>query len=198
MDDAPTQRPEKGEKPEGIQLDDRVREHAPDPSSKKHSPSVYFHGAWLKIKKTTRWIAPLLVVATVLLGIVGWIENRIDKAIERKLSDEAILRKIAAQSRPSLIFNAKESIIADMGAVQYVKPDDVRITKRTADGWPQHIHIGFTCPLSIPPILTSLYDSARIVADRGKGLDWEFEINWELEPGSKDDKDRLYRLEILP
>src|SRR5206468_10489115 len=120
----------------------------------------FFHGQWIKLKKTAGWLGPILVLAVMVLGIQSWLEGRIDKAVERKLTDETILRKIAAQARPSLIFDAKESILSDMGAVQLVK--DIRIAKRNQSGWPERIEVEFTRHFANPPVLTALYDSVAI------------------------------------
>jgi hypothetical protein len=160
-----------------------------------------FHNA-----KTVLEIAGLIVALIVsALGTQAWLENRIDNAVEAKsrsvLSDETILRKIAAQSRPSLIFDANGSILHDMGAVQYLKPDDIRVVKRDSDGPPLVIHIGFVRPVSYPPIVTPLRDSAGVTTANGNGLDWEFTINWIVSPwpGTEtNDALRVYRLEIVP
>ena len=130
---------------------------------------------WSKPKKATGIIAPFVVVATVLFGITEWIERRIDKAVEKKLTDESVLRKIAAQSRPSLTFDGnKESIITDMGAAQFIK--DIQITKRTNACWPERVHIDFTRHFANAPILTAMYDTVRITPSRSKGFSWDFEI----------------------
>jgi hypothetical protein len=159
-----------------------------------HSDFPRIHRFWKRTKQVADFVGPTAFIIGIVFAIMAWI----DFDIGRRLGDETTLRKIAAHSRPSLIFDAKESVIADMGALQYIDPKDIHIIKRTTEGWPQRIHVGFARSLSIPPILTSLYDSAQIRAERGKGLDWEFEISWSVEPMSKDDKDRLYRLEIIP
>ena len=171
----------------------------PSKGSEGSKPGI--HAAWLKLKKVTGWIAPVLVVVTVLLGILGWLENRIDKAVERKLVDPFVLRKIAEQARPSLIFNGKGSILHDMGAAQYLKPDDIEIVEHGNDQgiiMPTKLHIGFVKPVSFAPIVTPLYDTAYITASNGRGLDWEFSINWTVVPIQTNDEARVYRLEIVP
>ena len=60
------------------------------------------------------------------------------------------------------------------------------------------ISLGKATAHVVYPTVLAVYDSARIVAERGRGLDWEFEIGWQVEPSTKDDSDRLYRLEIIP
>ncbi|HEU0010376.1 MAG TPA: hypothetical protein VFT34_11225 [Verrucomicrobiae bacterium] len=196
MANTPPERGTEKEKPESIKSDAGARQDTSSAATSNNLPRFDLHGLWLKIKKATGWLAPLLVVATVLLGIVGWFESRIDKAVERKLSDEAILRKIAAHARPSLTFDATESIIADMGAAQFVK--DIRVAKRKSDGWPERVEIDFTRAFQTPPIVTSLYDSVQIGARRGRLFAWTFDVHWSVAPPTTNDTDRLYRLEVVP
>jgi len=159
-------------------------------------------------KFVTVAIALAVGVAAVIaipLGIRAWMEGQIDKAVEAKtrsvLSDETILRKIAAESRPSLIFDSSGAILHDMGAVQYLKPDDIRIECRNWGGtvMPSRLHIGFVRPVSFPPLVTSLNEPATISASHGKGLDWEFNINWTvIAEGDTNETIRAFRLEVVP
>jgi hypothetical protein len=155
------------------------------------------------------WVEVVVVIAALIaipLGIRTWVESKIDNAVEAKmrsvLSDETILRKIAAQSRPSLIFNGNGSILFDMGAVQYLKPDDVRIVEHINDQgtiMPTKLHIGFVRTVSFAPLVTPLHDAATLTASHGKGLDWEFTINWNIGPlDDTNDSSRVYRLELVP
>ena len=161
-----------------------------------------FHDA-----KTIMQIAGLVVALIIAaLGARAWLENRIDNAVEAKtrsvLSDETILRKIAAESRPSLIFDGSGAILHDMGAVQYLKPDDIRIMEHVNDAGiiiPTKLHIGFVRPVSFSPLLTPLHDSATITASHGRGLDWEFSITWiALQENETNDSSHVYRLELVP
>ena len=122
----------------------------------------------------TAFVVGVAAIISIPLGIRAWMEGQIDKAVEAKtrsvLSDETILRKIAAESRPSLIFDANGSILHDMGAIQYLKPDDIGVVKRDSSGPPVVIHIGFIRPVSYPPLVTPLHDSAGVTAPTAK--DW--------------------------
>jgi hypothetical protein len=137
------------------------------------------------------------VVALATIGYAGihWMEERIDKAVERKLSDETILRKIAAQSRPALLFDANESITADMGAGALIKT--IQITEREKDGWPNRILIDFARHISSPPILTPLNESARILPRRAKGFAWLFDVQ-EVVVHNSDSNNWIFRLELAP
>ena len=168
-------------------------------AAKVHSDFPRIHRFWQRTKQVADFVGPTAFIIGVVFAIIAWI----DFDISRRLTDETTLRKIAAYSRPSLIFNGKESIIADMGAVQYLHPKDasvkdIRITSRINGRIPHHIHIGFTRSLSVAPILTSLYDVSQITAGHGRGLDWEFELDWNPLPNGTNEADLLFRLEIVP
>jgi hypothetical protein len=145
-------------------------------------------------------------VIAIPLGIRAWMEGRIDNAVEIKvrsvLSDQTILRKIAAESRPSLIFNANGEILQDMGAVQYLKPDDIRVIESgtlAGSAAPTKLHIGFVRPVSFPPIVTTLRDSGSVTASHDKGLDWDFDVIWiAVQPNTPNLESRVFRLEIVP
>lgn len=79
-------------------------------------------------------VASLLIASTIFFGMSQWMRSEIDKSVEAKFSDEKVLKQIAAQVRPALIFDGNESITVDMGAVQYVK--SIEIIKKEKDGWP--------------------------------------------------------------
>ena len=64
------------------------------------------------------------------------------------------------QLRPSLIFDACESITSDMGAAQFMK--SIRVAERDKLGQPKHIHIDFDHVFASAPALTALHDSTAI------------------------------------
>src|SRR5260221_14135780 len=84
------------------------------------------HAWWLKIKKATGWLAPLLLVATVFLGIVEWFESRIEKAVEKKLNGEAFFRKIFVLGRPTITFFCRVSNSSEVGSKKFVKRNLMR------------------------------------------------------------------------
>jgi hypothetical protein len=146
-------------------------------------------------KKTVEVSGTILLIAGTVLGLRAWMEDRIDKAVEKKLSEPAILRKIAAESRPALLFDANESITADMGAGALVT--NIKITQRQKDGWPVLIFIDFAHHINNPPLLTALNESARIHPARTKGFAWIFEVN-EIVQHGEDTNSWIFRLEVAP
>ena len=153
------------------------------------------------IHSTKAWLEVVLLIFGVIaipLGVKTWLEGEVEKSVSKTLSDETTLRKIATHSRPSLIFDAHESVVTDMGALPFINPQDIRVTKRTADGMPGHVHIGFVRQVSVVPILTSLHDPVDITYERGRGLGWEFELAWDRIPVGKKDSALMFRLEVMP
>jgi hypothetical protein len=159
------------------------------PDTKRFNP-FSFDGL-VHVSKVTA--AAITVVATIAGLFWG-----LDWLIGRKLSSPDVLHKIAEYSRPSLIFNAKEHVVADSGALPYIDPKDIKVTRLTDAGLPGHIHIGFVRACRTPPILTPILDVVEIRTASGKGLDWEFDLDWSQWRPGKPDADIHFRLEIVP
>jgi len=142
----------------------------------------------------------LAFLAGILVFLIA-VNEVVDKVIDRKLSDPSILHKIAAESRPMLVFKGNESIVADEGAAQFIKI--IEVTRRTALGetnLPSHIHIELTKFFPQPPILTLITPAFCVVTtERGKGLSWEFGLEYSSMVGTADiGNQMLFRFEILP
>jgi len=146
-------------------------------------------------------IGALALIIGAAFGIKRWEESTVNKAVDDKLSDPIILRKIAAESRPMLVFKGNESIIADEGAAQFIK--EIKVAERGSSGakdLPSHIHIELTKFFPQAPILTLISPALCVVTtERGKGLSWEFNLSYSSEPGVDDFGNQiLFRFEILP
>jgi hypothetical protein len=142
-------------------------------------------------------VAFLAGIAVLIFGVL----EMFDKVVEHKLSDPSILRKIAAESRPMLVFKGNESIVADEGAAQFIK--EIKVTRRGGMGetnLPAHIHIELTKFFPQTPILTLLTPSfCEVAVERGKGFSWEFNLEYGSIPMDKDIGNQvLFRFEILP
>jgi hypothetical protein len=167
-------------------------------TSDKHGENINFGNFhWGTIKSAFLGVAALVGASTLIFAMSQWIRGEIDKSIAAKFSDEKVLRQIAAQVRPALIFDANESITVDMGAAEYVK--NIQIINRQTDGWPSGIKVDFNRYFANPPILTSIYIPTIIYPDRGKGLSWNFEVNEIFAHNEMGDSNRwVYRLELVP
>lgn len=143
-------------------------------------------------------IGKIIALGTVLISIYSWVLISIDKSVEKKLSDPKILRQIAAESRPMIVFDSNESILADMGAGQFIKSISVTSSKAEDGKLPTTIIIDFSTHLPVAPILTPLNygDGLTINSQRGKGYSWVYKLSYGIYMESPKIA-RSYRLEIL-
>jgi hypothetical protein len=159
------------------------------------------HIAWVTAKEVFLGVAGAAALTTLGYAGIHWAEIRINEAVERKLSDPIILRKIAAESRPMLVFKANESIISDEGASQFVKEIKVtHVTTALGTNMPTHVHIELTKFFSQAPLLTLISPAFCVItAEHGKGLSWEFSLEIGGLSASEDiGNQMLFRLELLP
>jgi hypothetical protein len=164
--------------------------------------------SWVKFFRWIHWkvvvsvfvgFGTVITVSLIMWQGAEWIRKSIDENVTAKLNDERVLRQIAAQIKPSLLFDGRESIISDMGAAQFIK--DIRVTKRDngTNGLPTVIAVDCTRHFASAPIMTSLHNSVAIVAKRGRLNSWEFDLIWIVKGvGAEDDAEQLYRLEFIP
>jgi hypothetical protein len=150
------------------------------------------------------------IVAAVFLGIAAftgasalvwhaadWIRASVDESVSVKLNDERVLRQIAAQVKPAIMFDAKESIVSDMGAQQFIK--DIQVGQWNVQGLPELIKIDFTRYFANAPMLSSVYADIHVTPRHGRLSSWEFGIHWsEVYMENRSDTNRLFRLEIVP
>jgi len=157
----------------------------------KHS-----HINWSIVKSIFVGVGSVVAASTLFLLAANWVRSTIDSAVERKLSDPTILRRIAAESRPSIVFDAKESILADLGGAQFIKTRTVTRDAKDPE-LPRAIDIDFTTHLPIAPLLTPLHrDTVVIHPERGKGFTWRFNIEYQMTITPVDGY-RKYRLELI-
>jgi hypothetical protein len=136
-------------------------------------------------------------VASLFYGGVHWVEKSIDGAVERKLSDVVVLRKIAAQAQPMLIFDMNGGIVSDSGGLAYI--EKVEIAARDGNSFPSKIIIHPKVLLPQAPLLSTI-DNVMLEygAGRGGGLDWEYSIRlYVVAPMKSDASGCRFRLEIL-
>lgn len=151
---------------------------------------------WSLVKSIFFGVGGVVAASSLLLLAANWMRSTIDSTVERKLSDPTILRQIAAQSRPVIVFDARESILADLGGAQFVKAISVTLDEKEPE-LPRAIDIDFTTHLPIAPLLTPLHnDSVTILPERGKGFAWHFNLIYQATVGPVDGH-RKYRLELL-
>src|SRR5262245_14513731 len=86
--------------------------------------------AWTAAKITATVVAVLGGLAAALFGIVTFVDHRVDM----RLADPLVLRRIAAEVRPALIFDSQNRILADQGGLEYIA--DIKFTPGTDDKHP--------------------------------------------------------------
>jgi len=165
-------------------------------TSNKHSHFPRFHAFWQRTKHVADLVGPTAFTVGVAFAVVAFI----DIEIGRKLSTPEILRKIAAASRPAVIFDSNESIRSQgLGAESLIADNGKAIhVAKKKDGWPTNITIEFTKPVSDAPILTSLDETVVIIPKPGKGFSWDFEIHDIMMHGYIVSNRWLFRLELAP
>ncbi|MCG6535991.1 MAG: hypothetical protein L7F78_15130 [Syntrophales bacterium LBB04] len=124
------------------------------------------------------------------------LNSYIDSRIESKIHNTDYLKKLSRSVRPSLVFDEKGSILADMGAVPFIS--NISVSK-TAKGSIK-IVISPAEYLAIEPMLEALDDQYTIRAERGEKFDWIFHLAGiqilVTDSSPRRDKGR-FRLEII-
>jgi len=104
------------------------------------------------------------------------------------------MRKLTGLIRPIVIFNTKEIILADQGAMDYIK--SLRVKLDEDNHTPKQIIINFNKHIQLEPILESAdMFKFEIEAKKGKGKQWIFNLSPVMT--SIDIDSYRFRLEIL-
>ena len=156
---------------------------------------------WEKIKEAVaiskNFIGLVILISAFVAAIYGVI-SFVDWRIDKQINDADFLRKIARKVRPSLVFDEKGSIIADMGAVGLIK--NILITEGPKDSFT--IVVSPVDFLAIEPVLEPLDGRYNIQGQRGKKFDWIFNLSristYFAEGSALPPRERQrFRLEII-
>jgi hypothetical protein len=146
---------------------------------------------------TSKTILEVIGVVMVLAAAWAALSAYIDSRVDDRIHDPGFLAQLSRTLRPSVVFDSDERILADLGAMQYLKA--LSVTPAT-DSSPLQITIEPAEFLGVEPVLESLDHDAVIQAQRGKGLSWVFTVRdyafLELESSPTSGPVR-FRLEIL-
>ena len=148
-------------------------------------------------------IGTILKVVYVVVGAIVFLfvcyhglNSYLDTRIETRINNADFLKKLARSVRPSLVFDEKGSIVADMGAVSFV--DNISVAKGAKDTL--EIVVSPLEYLGIEPVLESLDGLYTIHAERGQKFDWIFRLYGiqfiETEGSPQRDRQR-FRLELI-
>lgn len=153
---------------------------------------------WLSsiIQTSTGNVLKAIGVLFALGSMLFTIVYSIDRRVESRINDPVFIQKLAANLRPSAIFDASDSILADMGAMQYIEQIDVE----PADDGAFTIAVSPTDFLGVQPILESIDGNFVISAKRGPRFDWIFELRGVqaiVTEGSAIPETYRFRIELI-
>jgi len=145
-------------------------------------------------KNYTARVWQIITAISILVAIVAGynaFESRLDKKIEEKINDPQFIETLSANLRPYLIFDNKEIILFDRGALKYIEeikvvhfrniPDTIIVTPKNF--------------LPTAPLIEPLGPTGfEITAERGKNLTWVYKLEWQSTSSGLTEK---FRLEIL-
>jgi hypothetical protein len=126
---------------------------------------------WQKIKElavaifksTIGLVTVFSVCVAAFYGVLTFVDGR----IEKQINDADFLKKLARKVRPSLVFDERGSIIADMGAVPLIK--NITVSKGPEDSFTIVVSpIDF---LAVEPVLEPLDDLYVVLSERGQKFD---------------------------
>lgn len=122
-----------------------------------------------------KWSFGLGVAAIVVIASLAAVDYYIEKKVNDAISDEELIKKISSRVRPSMIFDQNGSILADMGAWQFIS--DLNVSENT-QGFVDKITISMKNP-GASPILTSLDKTVDYFIRSVKGK--KLNVTYELE-----------------
>jgi len=131
------------------------------------------------------------------IGLIIAIVLGINELIDRRIENEQFIRKVAANIRPYVIFDANESILVDGGAMQAL--EQIKVEIGTEEGTlPVKILVTPKYHLAYPPLIEKLGAGRFIYTPnpkRGPGHQWIYEF--EVVHWRADETPVCFRLEIL-
>jgi len=79
---------------------------------------------WTIVKCILAILGVIVVIFSIIAGLYG-LEKYIDSCIDQAINNDRFIKKVASHIRPFIIFDAKGTIHADMGAMQYLERIEV-------------------------------------------------------------------------
>ena len=144
-------------------------------------------------------IRTILEVGVIIVTLVGaffalppYVENLVDK----RLKDREVIEKLSKSIRPSMIFDSKESIIADLGGSEYIEYIKIVKYEDQEKKIPIVIEVKPKKYLALPPLLTSIDQYTFMeTAERGPGFLWIFKL--QVLGSTSPAPPYRFRLEVL-
>ena len=117
----------------------------------------------------------ILIIVSIIGGFIG-IHYYLNYKIEKRISDPEFLYELSQKVRPALIFDASETIHADMGASDLI--EIIEVVENTKDKGDYQIIITPKNHLPYPPLLESIDTFEFVVkSERGKGHEWIYNLS---------------------
>lgn len=144
-------------------------------------------------KNTITVISGILIVIGFFIGADNYISNE----IEKKITDETYINKLAHVLRPFVIFDKKGVIQYDHGGERYIEKIEVQKKK---DGDFESIIITTKEFLQNPPILIYIgYDNYAYTSERIDTYKWKFKLSsldMLIMGGNSEKLDPIFIVEI--
>lgn len=138
----------------------------------------------------------MVLIFAVLSGIYGSIRF-IDSRIEKIVNDEQFILKVASYVRPYITFDVNGSVLVDGGAMYYLQqPPQVE----TVSKGQYHIIVTPKAYLAHAPMIETIGSANFLItSERGKGFEWNYDVQWLGGVVDDDGKPFLlyFRLEII-
>ncbi len=97
----------------------------------------------------------------------------LDSRIESRITDPAFMQELAGNVRPSVLFDDKGGVLADLGAMKFI--DRIEVSRGADEVWT--ITISPSEFLGIEPILEGVDSQFVIRAERGNKNDWVYQLH---------------------
>lgn len=125
---------------------------------------------WNSIKKIAQALTILSVLASVIFGVDKFIDWRIDQ----RITSPSFIGKVRHSIKPTAIFNIDGSVIANMGAMDYIS--DIKVEKEKFETYDKIFKIKIIVSpkelLNVAPMLEALDGTYKITSKRGNKYDW--------------------------
>jgi hypothetical protein len=150
------------------------------------------------VMKVLTAIFALIVSAATIFGLYHGLNQYIDARIYAKMSNPSFLKELSRSIRPSVVFDEKQSIVADIGAMTYLE----KIVIKKGDNDTLKIFVTPKEYIGIEPVLEALDSAYAIQAERGSGYDWIFQLNSmnlvrQEGPNPDETRPQRFRLELI-
>jgi hypothetical protein len=149
-----------------------------------------------RIRKFGGLIIAVFMGLAAVIGTIYGFGVYIYSRVERHVSSDAFLKRLADAIRPSCVFDQQGAILVDMGAMKFI--DSIDVAPLPENDLPPKIVIHPRRYLANAPILTTLDPFVMSVsAERGPKFDWVYTLSYVGGSDHTDWKHIRYRLEVV-